>query len=140
MDQNCAGALGVSGAALVYSGRLQEGRRALGQFLRDSPADPARPVRMSQVATSFYLEGNYRCAADTARQIIRQYPGHPSAYRWLAASLGQLDRQSEAQDALHALQTISPSSFDMYVRHRPNYCTIEHAPMLEGLRKAGLKE
>ena len=42
---------------------------------------------------------------------------------------------------LQTLQTNSPSSFDMYVRRRPpEYCKVEYAPMLEGLRKAGWKE
>jgi adenylate cyclase len=62
------------------------------------------------------------------------------AYRWLAASLGQLGRTEEARDALQTLQTISPSSFEMYVRQRPKYCSVEYAPMLDGLRKAGWRE
>jgi TolB-like protein len=140
VDESCAGALGVKGAALVYSGNRQGGRKALQHYLRLSPQDPARPIRLSQVATSLYLDGNYRDAAITARQVVRQYPSHPIAYRWLAASLGQLGRTEEARDALQTLQTISPSSFEMYVRQRPKYCSIEYAPMLEGLRKAGWRE
>jgi TolB-like protein/Flp pilus assembly protein TadD len=140
VNESCAGALGVKGAALVYSGNREEGRKALQHYLRLSPRDPARPIRLSQVATSLYLDGNYREAAITARQVVRQYPSHPIAYRWLAASLGQLDRAEEAREALETLQTISPSSFEMYVRQRPKYCSIEYAPMLEGLRKAGWRE
>jgi adenylate cyclase len=140
VDESCAGALGVKGAALVYSGNREEGRRALRQYLRLSPRDPARPIRLSQIATSLYLDGNYQQAAITARQVVRQYPSHPIAYRWLAASLGQLGRTEEARDALQALQTISPSSFEMYVRHQPKYCSVEYAPMLDGLRKAGWRE
>jgi tetratricopeptide (TPR) repeat protein len=125
----------------VYSGHRQEGREALQQFLRLSPRDPARPIRLSQIAASLYLDGDYERAARTARQVIRQYPKHPIAYRWLAASLGQLGRTAEAEEALQTLRTISPSSFDMYVRQRPpQYCSVEYAPMLEGLRKAGWKE
>ena len=140
VDESCAGALGVKGAALVYSGNREEGRRALRQYLKLSPRDPARPIRLSQIATSLYLDGNYQQAAITARQVVRQYRSHPIAYRWLAASLGQLGRTEEARDALQTLQTISPSSFEMYVKQRPKYCSIEYAPMLEGLRKAGWRE
>lgn len=140
VDERCAGALGVKGAALVYSGNREEGRRALRQYLKLSPRDPARPIQLSQIATSMYLDGDYSGAASTARQVVRQYPSHPIAYRWLAASLGQLGRAEEAKDALQTLQTISPSSFEMYVRQRPKYCSIEYAPMLEGLRKAGWQE
>jgi TolB-like protein/cytochrome c-type biogenesis protein CcmH/NrfG len=140
-DPRCADALGVKGAALVYSGRRAEGRSALQQYLKLSPRDPARPIRLTQVAVSLYLDGGYDEAALTARQTIRQYPKHPFAYRWLAASLGQLGRVGEAHDVLQTLQSDSPSSFDMYVRRRPpEYCSAEYAPMLEGLRKAGWKE
>jgi adenylate cyclase len=140
VSKDCAGALGVKGAAQVYSGNRDEGRRALRQYLHLSPRDPARPIRLSQIATALYLDGNYEEAAATARQVVRQYPQHPIAYRWLAASLGQLNRVDEARNALQNLQTISPSSFDMYVRQRPKYCSIEYAPMLDGLRKAGWRE
>jgi adenylate cyclase len=140
VSKNCAGALGVKGAALVYSGHREEGRQVLRQYLRLSPRDPARPIRLSQIATSLYLDENYEQAAIAASQVVRQYPKHPVAYRWLAASLGQLNRVQEAKDALQTLQKISPSSLDMYVRQRPKYCSVEYAPMLDGLRKAGWKE
>src|SRR5262245_56895383 len=140
-DRNCADAHGVKGAALVYSGRRAEGRTALQQYLKLSPRDPARPIRLTQIAVSLYLDGGYDEAAQTARHTVRRYPKHPFAYRWLAASLGQLGRVGEAQAVLQTLQTNSPSSFDMYVRRRPpQYCSVEYAPMLDGLRKVGWKE
>jgi adenylate cyclase len=139
VKDTCAEALGVKGAVLACSGRGEEGRAAIRQHLTLSPNDPARPIRLSQIASSLYLDGNYREAAKAARQVVRQYPKHPVAYRWLAAALGQLARTAEAEDILDHLRTTAPSSFDMYVRHRPPYCSIEHAPMLAGLRKAGWK-
>jgi Flp pilus assembly protein TadD len=125
---------------LLYSDRRQEGRDAIERHLRLSPRDPARPIRLSQVAASLYLDGNYADAMTTAQRVVWQYPRHPTAYRWLAASLGQLGRSAEAAAALEHLQTIAPASFDMYVRQRPQYCSIEHAPLVEGMRKAGWKE
>jgi TolB-like protein len=141
VNGNCADALGVKGAALVYSGRWKEGREAIRQYLKQSPSDPARPIRLGQIAASLYLDAGYEEAALTARKVIRQYPKHPIAYRWLAASLGQLGKAAEGQEVLRTLLAISPSSFDMYVRRQPpKYCSVEYAPMLEGLRKAGWKE
>ncbi len=140
INENCAEALGVKGTTLLYSGRRKEGRDAIKRHLRLNPRDPARPIRLSQVAASLYLDGNYADALTTAQRVIWQYPKHPTAYRWLAASLGQLGRLAEADGALNHLQTIAPASFDMYIRHRPVYCHIEHAPLVEGLRKAGWKE
>lgn len=140
-DENCADALGVKGAALIYAGRRTDGRRALQRYLRLNPRDPARPIRLTQIAVSLYLDGGYEEAARTAKQTVRQYPKHPFAYRWLAASLGQLGRAGEARSVLQTLQTNSPSSFEMYVRRPPpKYCSVEYAPMLDGLRKAGWKE
>jgi adenylate cyclase len=140
VNQRCAEALGVKGAALIYSGRGPEGRVAVEQHLALSPIDPARPIRLSQIASSLYLDGNYRDAATAARRVVRQYPKHPIAYRWLAASLGHLGQGAEAEEVLNRLRTTAPSSFEMYVDQRPQYCGIEHAPMLAGLRKAGWRE
>ena len=136
-----ADAWGVKGASLVYAGRRKEGRDALKRYFSLNPRDIARPIRLTQIASSLYMDGGYEEAALTARQVIRHYPSHPFAYRWLAASLGQLGKAGEAQEVLQSLQTISPSSFEMYVRQRPpQFCGGEYAPMLEGLRKAGWKE
>ena len=116
VNENCAEALGVKGTTLLYSGRRKEGRDAIERHLQLSPRDPARPIRVSQVAASLYLDGNYADALTTAQRVIGQYPKHPTAYRWLAASLGQLGRSEEARATLEHLQTIAPASFDMYVR------------------------
>jgi tetratricopeptide (TPR) repeat protein len=140
LNSRCADALGVKGAALVYSGRRKEGRESIRQYFSLGPRDIARPMRLTQIAVSLYLDGGYQEAAATARQVIRRFPKHPFAYRWLAASLGQLGRAGEAQGVLQALQTTSPASFDMYVRQPPpQYCSVEYLPMMEGLRKAGYR-
>jgi DNA-binding winged helix-turn-helix (wHTH) protein/Flp pilus assembly protein TadD len=139
MNPACADALGVQGAGLVYSNRREDSRLALNKYLSLTPRDPARPIRLSQLATSHYLDENYEAAAAVAKDVVRRYPTHPMAYRWLAASLGKLGKSEEARDALKKLQQLSPASFEMYVKNRPHYCSIEHAPMLDGLRRAGLK-
>jgi Flp pilus assembly protein TadD len=138
---SCASALGVKGAALLSIGRRAEGREAMGKFLQLSAHDPIRPVRLTQVATSYYLHGNYDEAARTTKRIIRRYPRHPYAYRWLAASLGQLGKIEEALMTLQTLERDWPSSFEMYVtKQPPTYCSAEYKPLLQGLRKAGWKD
>jgi adenylate cyclase len=135
---DCASALGVKGAALIMTGRRAEGRAAIGKFLRLSPHDPVRPVRLTQVATSYYLDGNYTEAARIAKQVTRWFPKHPFAYRWLAAALGQLGKIEEASVVLQALRKKWPNSFEMYVTSQPpSYCSAEYKPLLAGLRKAG---
>ena len=135
---DCASALGVKGAALIAAGHRAHGRKAIRTFLRLSPNDPVRPVRLTQLATSHYLDGDYEEAARIAKDTTRRFPWHPFAYRWLAAALGQLGRMEEAHTTLEALRTRWPNSFEMYVaRQPPSYCRAEFKPMLAGLRKAG---
>ncbi len=141
VHDSCPDAWGVKGAALIYAGRRQQGRNAIKRYFSLNPRDIARPIRRTQIASSFYMDGRYQEAAQTARQIVQNYPEHPLAYRWLAASLGQLGRADEAQQALQQLRRISPSSFEMYIlQPPPRYCSVEYVPMLQGLRKAGWKE
>ena len=137
-NSNCADALGVKGAALVFSGRREEGREVLRQSLRLSPRDPVRPIRLAQIAASQYLDGDYEGAAHTARQVIPQYPNVPIAQRWLAAALGQLGRTLEARQVLKNLRSTSSAWVEMNVRQRPpQFRDADFTYMLEGLRKAG---
>jgi len=90
------------------------------------------------VAQSLYFSGDYAAAAETLQRNIRENPNHPLAYRWLAASLGQLGRVEQAKEALEKTIAIAPISFNMHVRSRAPWLRPEdHAHMLEGLRKAG---
>jgi hypothetical protein len=62
-------------------------------------------------------------------------------YRWLAASLGQTGQTEGRKEALEKAIAIAPALFDMYVRRRAPWMRPEdHAHVIEGLRKAGLRE
>jgi adenylate cyclase len=90
------------------------------------------------VAISYYFERDYENAAGTARSAIRDYPDHPNPYRWLTASLGQLDRGEEAGAALQQAIKVSAAAFNFYVSSCPPWMRPEdHVHMLDGLRKAG---
>jgi hypothetical protein len=137
LDTNCAAAYGLMGTALIFTGRIEEGRTANRNCLRSDPLDPNRAVRFLEFAVSHYFESNYEEAARICRDAIRQYPQHRPSYRFLLASLGQLGRQAECE----ALMKIAPAGYDYYPRHRPPWFGLkdfEH--MLEGLRKAGWSE
>ncbi len=138
ISPNCADAHGVRGTALVFSGAREEGRTALETYLRLSPRDPARPIRLAQVAASHYFEGNYLRSAEVAKDTVRQYPTIPIAYRWLAASLGQLGDAAQGAKVFEALRRTCASSIDMYVtRLPPQYRREDYDHMMEGLAKAG---
>ena len=135
---NCSEAFAVKGGALIFSGHREEGREAMRQFLAISPRDPTRPNRLAMIAASHYFDRNYESAVEMARQVVRQYPKNPQAYRWLAASLGQLGRKEEAKAALDTMLSTAPSFLERFVAKRLAMLRIddyEHA--LAGLRKAG---
>jgi len=138
INVNCADAFAVKGAALIFSGRREEGREAIRQFLVISPRDPTRPSPLAQTAGSHYFDRNYEIAAEAARQVIRQYPKNPQAHRWLAASLGQLGRREEAKAALDTLQSIAPFFLEQFLARRIAILRADdYEHVLEGLRKAG---
>lgn len=139
VSPNCADACGARGTALVFSGRPGEGRAAIERFLRLSPRDPARPIRLSQLAASYYLEKDYENAVRTGRRTIRDYPAVPMAYRWLAASLGQLGRVAEGAHVADIMRRHHSSSIAAYVTRPPVYFRPDdHEHLLEGLAKAGM--
>jgi adenylate cyclase len=135
---NCADACGARGATLVFSGEYAAGRASLERFLRLSPRDPARPIRLSQIAASFYFAKDYENAERVARQAVRNHPSVPMAYRWLAASLGQLGRFVEGGRVVDTLRHTYASSLAAYVSRPPPYFRPEdHQHMMAGLAKAG---
>jgi adenylate cyclase len=135
---NCADACGARGAALVFSGQPGEGRAAIEKFRRLSPRDPAMPIRLSQLAASYYFEKDYENTVRVARQTIRDYPNVPMAYRWMAAALGQLGRRSEGSRVVDDLKKGHALSIAAYVTRPPPYFRLhDHEHLMEGLGKAG---
>jgi adenylate cyclase len=139
ISPNLASAHAARGASLISSGRHRDGIAALERSIRLDPRRAA--VRLNQIALALYFSGEYKAAVEAANRAIRSYPNYPNTYRWLAAALGQLGQIEEAKDALQKAIAIAPAAFDMYVRKRVPWRRPEdHAHMLEGLRKAGLRE
>jgi adenylate cyclase len=138
---NCADACGARGTALVFSGRPREGRAAIERFLRLSPRDPAKSIRLSQLAASYYFENDYENAVRVARQTVRDFPDVPVAYRWMAAALGQLGRRAEGRRVIEALQVRHAPSIAAYVSRAPRYFrSQDHEHLMEGLGKAGWRK
>ena len=139
ISPNLADAHGEKGAILIFSGRPKEGVDALEQCIRLDPGRSA--LRLNQIALGFYFSRDYDAVVEAAKRAIRSYPDYPNTYRWLAAALGQLDRREEAKEALERAIAIAPVAFDMYIHTRPPWMRpIDHAHMLDGLRRAGLPD
>jgi adenylate cyclase len=138
ISPNSARAYLVMGNALVFSGQPSLGRDKLLTALRLNPRDPVNAVVLNVIGWSYYCERDYMRALDAARRVVSRFPKRPSAYRCVAASLGQLGRLGEAHDALHKAIEVSPQAFDLYVQSRPPwYRPEDYEHQLEGLRRAG---
>jgi adenylate cyclase len=147
ISPNSARAITLRGALLIFNGQPAEGRSDLLSAVRLDPLHPgAGAGRWSMITVSYYFEGEYQAAAETARQTIARYPtarfpNSAMPHRWLAASLGQLGRTAEAREALSTAIAVAPKAFDLFVRNRvPWHRPEDYEHMLEGLRKAGWQE
>jgi adenylate cyclase len=138
ISPNLASAHGTLGITLIFSGRPKAGIAAVQRCLRLDPHSSMVAAFLLAAAAGYYFCREYETAIEVAKRVIRSYSEYPLPYRWLAATLGQLDRTAEAEEALEKAIAISPASFDMYVRQRaPFFRPEDHAHMVEGLRKAG---
>ena len=141
ISPNLASAHGQLGQVLIFTGRPKEGLVALETCIRLDPCGPWVAVRLLQMAIGLYFLHEYEFSVETLKRVIRSYPDFPSSLRWLVAGLGQVGHAEEAKEALRMAITITPGSFEMYVRKRvPWHRPEDHAHFLEGLRKAGWRE
>jgi adenylate cyclase len=138
ISPNLALAHGTLGEILIFSGRPKEGLAAVQTAIRLDPYDPKLANHFNNLAVALYFSKEYKAAVESAKRAVRANPDFALAYRWLAASLGQLGRTAEAKKALERAVMIAPATFDMYVRRRvPWHRPQDYAHMLDGLRKAG---
>ena len=136
-----AWAVGVSGCLYGHHGQLKEALDEIGKATQASPHDPLKWAWVLYAAHSNYFARDYEAALAAAEQLIRIQPDKSQGYRWKAAALGQLGRTDDARIALDQAIGVSPTNFDLYVRTRlPWFSLEEHSLLVEGLRKAGLGE
>ena len=91
------------------------------------------------LACAEFGAGNYQQSADWAKMATSVMPGFPGAWRYLAASLGHLERLDEASAANRQLLRILPHDNLKIVRaHLPSIKNERMEQFIEGLRKAGL--
>ena len=60
----------VKGAILCFSGKPHQARDALLTALRLNPHGPISVIPLTQIAISYYFEGNYLQAAEAARRAV----------------------------------------------------------------------
>jgi adenylate cyclase len=141
LNRNSAAVHEMLGGTLVYTGGHAAGRNEALMALRINPRDPASTMAGAIVVASYYLERDYMATVETARRALANNPDNPMPRRYLVAALGQLERQEEAEAALHEWVTLAPGMVDATARNRPPYVRAEdHEHLLEGLRKAGWRD
>lgn len=136
LNPNSGWSLFSLGNALGWSGAHMEGVANLKKAIRMSPRDPMAWLWQFWIGIFLYFAGHYEAALEAMREVSRVRSG--LANRWIAACLGQLDRTSEARDALREAISISLPLFEKFTRDRPPWMRPEdHEHMLTGLCKAG---
>src|SRR6266446_7336140 len=118
MSPNLAVAHWHRGAVLIFLGRPKEGLASIDTSIRLDPRNPFSVIRLLNITCGLYFLGAYEATVDAAGRLIRSYPDFPMVYRWSAAALAQLGRNTEAKDALDKATNLAPDAFNMYVRNR----------------------
>jgi adenylate cyclase len=126
------------GHILVFLHQGVDARQALTTALRLDPRGASTPQALLHLAISFFLERDYLSAIAATGRVTCDYPDFARSYTYLAASLGQLGRVEQAQEALRMAPPAALAFFEFRVRNRPPWCRQEdHDHLLEGLRRAG---
>jgi adenylate cyclase len=109
--------------------------------LRLSHFDPMEWLFHADMARAYMQFGRYEEAVIAARRSLQGNERVSGTYLHLAAGLAQLGRTSEAQEAIARLFEIHP---DLTIAKATKLLGAKDAlivaPILEGLRKAGLPE
>jgi TolB-like protein len=124
------------GMALAMSGRPDEGIGRIERAIRLSPKDPFTFLYLSYLAVAHFAAGRYADALEWARRSLERSPDYAHAQVFLVASYVQLGRIDEARTAAAVLRQL-PSSPTESLSWINDELT---ARLIDGLRKAGLKE
>jgi adenylate cyclase len=129
------------GTMLALTGRPDEGIASVEKAMRLSPRDPFLFDFLACMGLAHFSAGRYEDAADWARRSLQRRPGYIWSSATLAASLIHLGRVDEARDVLDAARRQAPD-FSLAAL-RLTLSAADHdflERMIDGLRKAGLKE
>jgi len=108
---------------------------------RLSPRDPAQSMWSFARSSAEFGLGHYEQAAEWAKLATDVMPEFPGAWRYLASSLGHLNRLEEAQVAARELLKVLPHDNIRVVREGlPSIDQDRIDRFVEGLGKAGIPE
>jgi adenylate cyclase len=128
------------GQVYLYAERPEEAIAQAEKGFRLSPTDPRLDRWLPALAGAHYLLRHYTEAVETGRRSWSLNRNWPHGLRYVVAGLAQLDRISEAQQALAELKKMDADlaySAGVLRRVYTNPAAVDH--ILDGLRKAGFE-
>jgi TolB-like protein/DNA-binding winged helix-turn-helix (wHTH) protein len=146
LDRNLALAHAFIGLGKIYIGHAEETDNHIFEALRLSPHDPAAYLWMNYAGTAKNHLGRWDQAVAWFRRSIEANRNHPYTHFRLAAALAQLGRPEEAQSAVKAGFTLNPNfaisgaRTAWTARSDDKTYLAQLEPILDGLRKAGVRE
>jgi TolB-like protein/class 3 adenylate cyclase len=146
LDRNLADAHAFIGLGKIFTGRAEEAEAHINDALRLSPRDMSAYAWLTEAGIAKNHLGDCEQAVLWCRRAIEANRNYPDAHFHLAAALARLGRLDEARSAVEAGLALNPSF--TVSRARINWTALSNdpahsqqlAPIVEGLRKAGLPE
>lgn len=134
-------AYGSLASALAFSGEVEKSIENNMMAIRLNPKDISIFFRFSGIAIAHYVGKRYSEAESWARKSMYRKPGYHVAHALLAASLAQLDRLKEAEEAVrHYLEIFPNANISRLLDLLPFKYSADALRLVEGLHKAGLPD
>jgi TolB-like protein len=144
LDRNLASAHGYIGLGKLFVGRAEETEQHIGEALRLSPRDTMAYLWLSFGGHAKSALGNFEQAVGWYRRAIEANRNYTFSHAGLAAALAELGLLDEASAAAKDVLMLNPaysiSRFRASVASDDPTVRTQLEPMIEGLRKAGLRE
>ena len=129
------------GSSLAHSGRAREAVPYLETAIRLSPRDDLIGTFHVRLALAHLLLENHDQAVEIGQRAVRLRGTMANGYAYLAAALGHLGRIEDAEEILKELEAAEPrASISYYTGQLPILDADDTAHVIDGLRKAGLRE
>ena len=148
LNPNDAASYGARGGILVLSGYPKEAIESFEIAMRLDPSMGS--LAGEHLGLAYYMERRYEEAVTAAKAELRTNPNDYSNYACLAASYAQLGHNDEAAHAAEEVRRLWPffdvndfvarfSDTGCWPAASRSVCEANHAIIVEGLHKAGLK-
>ena len=124
---------GKKGRLVLGGGNGSEGREAVRTALRLNPRWFATDFLPFSLRHLYYIERTTEPQLKPLHGRFPEYPAYPNPYRWLAASLGQLGRADEAQEAVKQGDSRFPDGLRSACpkQYLNSFCHGQHEHLLE---------